>query len=100
MPFCNKRKGTKEKFNSNHSIYDLSKYTIWVVRISSHNSENILRDAAPCYRCCKGLYKLGFTKIGFSNNNGEIEIADLRYYQNEHLSASQKKSEKYCKYIE
>ena len=99
MPTC-KRKGTTEKFNSNHSIYDLSKYIIWVVRITSNNSENILRDAAPCYRCCKGLYKLGFTKIGFSNDKGKIELADLRYYQNKHLSSSQKKSEKYCKYIE
>mgnify|MGYP001201922039 CR=1 FL=1 len=99
MPTC-KRKGTTEKYNSNHSIYDLSKYTIWVVRITSNNSENILRDAAPCYRCCKGLYKLGFTKIGFSNDEGKMELADLRFYQNEHLSSSQKKSEKYCKYIE
>lgn len=60
----------------------------------------ILKDAKPCYRCCKGLYKLGFKKIGFSNENNHIEIIDLRYYNNEHISYSQKKSEKYCRFIE
>tara|TARA_Y100000385_G_scaffold277525_2_gene324599 strand:+ start:1988 stop:2293 length:306 start_codon:yes stop_codon:yes gene_type:complete len=100
MPF--NKKGTQQKINSKHSIYDLSKYIIWVVRISNNKEEidnNDLIDAAPCSRCCKSLYKLGFTKIGFSNKNGEIEIADLRYYQNDHISHSQKKSEQFCKYI-
>ena len=51
----------------------------------------------PCSNCCKSLYNLGFRKIGFSNNNGNIEIIDLRYFQNNHLSYAQKNSEKYSR---
>ena len=103
MPQSKKRRGTRNKINSNHSIYDLSKFTVWVIRLpgdSNLRDKGILRDAAPCARCCKGLYRLGFTKLGFSNINGDLEIADLRHYQNTHLSGAQKITEKYCKFIQ
>jgi hypothetical protein len=81
-----------------NKIYNLSKYIIWVVRISQDETPK-LKDAMPCHNCCKSLYKLGFRKICFSNNNGNIEIIDLRYFQNNHLSYAQKNSEKYCRKI-
>lgn len=99
MPRSKKRRGTRNKVNSTHSIYDFSKYIVWTVRIPCGITldKDILRDAAPCENCCKALLKLGFTKIGFSNNNGNFILVDLRFYQNNHKSCAQKNSEKYCR---
>jgi len=76
--------------------YDLSKFIIWVIRVSNGNN---VRDAMPCSNCCKNLRKLGFRKVAHSNSNGEIEMIDLRYFTNNHLSRAQLITEKYCKII-
>ena len=99
MPRSKKRRGTHNKINTIKPMYDLSKYTVWVVRIpGGDNSKSVLRDAAPCSKCCKGLLNLGFRKVGYSTNDGDIEIIDLRNYHTKHLSNAQVKSEKYCRY--
>ena len=59
--------------------------------------EGIFRNSKPCKNCCEGLLALGFRKIGFSNNNGQTELMDLRYSTNNHISAAQKKTSKYSK---
>jgi len=72
-----------------------------VVRIPKDKSlraSGVLRDAKPCAKCCKTLLELGFRKIACSNENNEIELIDLRKYQNTHLSTVQKLMEKHCKY--
>jgi len=72
--------------------YDFSKYIIWVVRVNGGKSNILqgkLKNAAPCKECCCSLRKLGFRKIVFSNDDGKMEMIDLRYYQNEHISHSQ-----------
>ena len=99
MPRSKKRRGTRNKINSTHSIYDFSKFTVWTLRICNTGKfhDHDLRDAAPCTNCCKSLYKLGFTKLGFTTEDGEFVIEDLRYYCNDHISHAQKNSEKYCK---
>lgn len=51
----------------------------------------------PCGNCCKSLYKLGFRKLGYSNDKGVIQMMDLRYITNTHLSYAQRTSEKYCR---
>ena len=78
----------------------MSKYIIWVYRIPNDlvlRNEGVLRNAKPCQRCCKGLQDLGFRKLGFSNENGDTELIDLRYFTNDHISAAQKKTTKYSK---
>ena len=75
--------------------YDLSKFIIWVIRVSGSN----IRDAMPCSRCCKNLKNLGFRKVAFSNSDGEIEMIDLRRFSNNHLSRAQIITAKYSKII-
>lgn len=75
--------------------YNFKKYVLWVVRVSN-NGEN-LKDATPCKRCCCKLNELGFKKIGYSDKEGEIKIVDIRYFMNNHLSRSQKKTAKFSR---
>ena len=62
------------------------KYVIWVVR---QNRKGELRNAAPCNTCCKALKKLGFRKVVYSDDDGTMNMIDLRRYENNHLSNSQ-----------
>ena len=71
----------------------MSKYTLWVYRFS--NKE--IKNSKPCNHCCNSLRKLGFRKIGYSNNNGDTIIEDLRFFTNKHISSSQKLTSKYSK---
>ena len=75
----------------------MSKYKIWVLRISNNKNENYFKQSKPCNTCCKLLYKLGFRKIMYINNKSCIEKLDLNYEINNHLSNAQKKMSKYCK---
>jgi deoxycytidylate deaminase len=70
----------KKKYGKNYKNYT-SKYTIWVVRKSMHNSneKNLkMYESKPCYYCTKDLLKEGFDKIGYSNEDGEIVIDRLK----------------------
>ena len=68
---------------------------MWVIRVSKDGS---FQDAKPCSKCCKLLFEFGFRKIAFSNNDGDIEIVNLKNFTNDHLSAAQRLTEKYCRY--
>ena len=97
-----KRRGTRNKINCRNSIYDLSKFIIWVFRIPGDTNlqkDGILKEATPCSNCCKNLYKLGFRKIAFPDKEGNIIMKDLHYFENDHLSNAQKNTEKYCKFL-
>ena len=63
------------------------KYVIWVVR---QNRKGELRNAAPCNTCCNALKKLGFRKVVYSDDDGTMTMIDLRRYENNHLSNSQR----------
>lgn len=75
-------------------IYDFSKFTIWVIRLSNTGQ---LKDAMPCKRCCVALKNLGFKNVAFSNIDGNIEMVNIQKFQNDHLSSSQIKTEKYSR---
>ena len=70
----------------------MKKYVIWVVRRSSTGK---LKRSDPCNACCNALKTLGFRKIAYSNNKGEMEMVDLRYYTNNHISNSQEMTATY-----
>ena len=67
--------------------YNLKKFVLWVVR---RNGNGDLRNAMPCNECCKTLKKLGFRKVAYSTDSGEIHMVDMRTFMNDHLSNSQK----------
>lgn len=63
----------------------MNKFTIWCVRVSpgSRNIEGVnIKNMAsgPCIICKQRLAHLGFGKIAFSNEKGEIEIHKLKNY--------------------
>ena len=81
--------GTKGK-KKNQPIYNLSKFTVWCVRVShrerNENNKYIKNlESGPCIICKQRLYHLGFGKIAFSNVNGEIEIHKLKNYNKIHI---------------
>ena len=53
---------------------DFKKYIIWVTRIRSNNE---LSESAPCSDCISKLTKMGFTRVGFTDNDGNIYIKKL-----------------------
>ena len=53
------------------------------------NNKDELRNAAPCKVCCSALKKLGFRKIVYSDNYGNMNVVDIRKYTNDHTSNSQ-----------
>ena len=75
----------------NKPLYNLSKFTVWCVRVSQgdRNSEHINIPnlaSGPCIICKQRLSHLGFGKIAFSNDKGVIEIHKLKNYKKIHLS--------------
>tara|TARA_Y200000002_G_C22676357_1_gene662247 strand:+ start:617 stop:865 length:249 start_codon:yes stop_codon:yes gene_type:complete len=75
-------------------LYDLKKYTIWCVRNSNDRStpeNNYNRHSGPCSICVSRLLKLGFTKMGFSDNDGNMVVVKLAEYENHYTTSSQKK---------
>lgn len=78
-------------------MYDLSKYIIWVYRISNQTNDLKFKQSKPCNTCCTFLSKLGFQRIMYINDHNDIEQLDLRYVHNNHLSNAQKKLSKYCR---
>ena len=91
------RKSTKHKYQITHNkegdyYYNLKKFTVWCVRIPNGTSrqlkcENLM--SAPCILCLKRLQHLGFGRIAFSNETGNIEIHKLRHYSTTHISKAQ-----------
>lgn len=87
----------RRKHGKNYKSF-INKYNLCVVRIPNykHNGIKVL-DSKPCFYCTNDLYKLGFEKIAYSNNNNEIvydKLSDL-IKENLHKSNLQKRIEKY-----
>jgi deoxycytidylate deaminase len=71
----------------------LNNYIIWVVRISNPNSEHLeseITGSKPCSECVKKLLYLGFQKIGYSDNHGNIIVENLNNIKTDHQSNAQK----------
>ena len=73
--------------DNKHSPYNLKKYVLWVIRESNNGD---IKNSAPCNACCKILKKLGFRKVAYSDDSGNMNMVDMRYYMNDHISNSQK----------
>ena len=93
---CKSNKFSRNKYKKIYSVignkevcdhYNLKKFTVWCVRLSKSNSKKNLMSA-PCLICLKRMTNLGFGKIAFSNNEGNIEIHKLNNYNTKHLSSA------------
>jgi tRNA(Arg) A34 adenosine deaminase TadA len=62
------------KRDKNKNKRDLKKYIIWVTRIRSNNQ---LSESAPCSDCIKKLTNMGFSKVGYTDNDGNIYVKKL-----------------------
>lgn len=92
------RKSMKNKYyiTKNKEVdycYNLKKFTVWCVRVPKckhrqSKCENLM--SAPCILCLKRLQYLGFGKIAFSNEMGNIEIHKLKNYSTNHISKAQR----------
>ena len=81
----------KRKFNN---------YILWVVRISNPKNKlftSRLTGSKPCHECIKHLKLLGFSKIGYSDNNGNIIVENMNKIKSNHLSDAQKFTQKFRK---
>ena len=86
----------------NEPLYNLSKFTVWCVRVSQgeRNSDKInIQNLAsgPCIICKQRLSHLGFGKIAFSNERGEIEIHKLKDYTKIHITNNHRRILNYKK---
>ena len=79
----------------------LSKYTIWVIRISNNiNSSNKnYYNSIPCQECLKVLKYYGITKVGFSDENGDIIVKKINDIKEIHVTSSNESYNKYMKYL-
>jgi tRNA(Arg) A34 adenosine deaminase TadA len=92
------RKKTRNR--NNYKDY-LKKYIIWVVRAPTYKTEKLIneyRNSMPCKMCINKLTTLGFTKIGYSDNNGKMVVTNLNKIKKGQLSSVQKKFGEHYKY--
>jgi deoxycytidylate deaminase len=71
---------TKKVTKSKNIAYLLKNYTIWAVRacqIDSTNKIYGIRNSKPCLCCINKLISLGFTKIGYSDDYGNMIVSKL-----------------------
>ena len=88
--------GKNGKRRRDTPLYDLRKFTVWCVRLSRKDKKNNYRDiinksSGPCSICQERLKRLGFGKIAFSNELGEIETYKLSEYNKLHLSGNHRR---------
>lgn len=91
----------KKTRNRNEYKNYLKKYIIWVVRAPTYKTEtlnNEYRNSMPCRMCINKLTTLGFTKIGYSDNNGNMVVTSLNKIKKGQLSSVQKKFSEHYKY--
>ena len=75
-----KRYVRKKITKSKKSEDIVKKYIVWVIRIgnSKENGKYLIKNSMPCNHCIDTLINLGFVKIGFSNDNGLIQVKKLK----------------------
>jgi len=91
----------KKTTNRNKYKNYLKKYIIWVVRAPSYKTDkltNEYRNSMPCNMCINKLTILGFTKIGYSDNNGNMIVTYLNKIKKGKLSSVQKQFREHYKY--
>ena len=91
----------KKTTNRNEYKNYLKKYIIWVVRAPTYKTEKVnneYRNSMPCKMCINKLTTLGFTKIGYSDNNGKIVITNLNKIKKSQISSVQKKFSEFYKF--
>jgi deoxycytidylate deaminase len=93
------RKKTSNKYGyKNH----LKKYIIWVVRapqaVSVSELNQKFKNSLPCRLCVNKLLELGFSKIGYSNTNGDMVVTHLNKINTTMYSSSQRIYGQYFKY--
>jgi tRNA(Arg) A34 adenosine deaminase TadA len=91
----------KKTTNRNKYKNYLKKYIIWVVRAPSYKIDkltNVYRNSMPCNMCINKLTILGFTKIGYSDNNGNMIVTYLNKIKKGKLSSVQKQFREHYKY--
>lgn len=71
----------------------ISKYIIWVGRI---NKDNLLTNSKPCMVCKYRLLKLGFKKVAYTNDNGNLVKCNICDLNTNHLSECQLNLKKLC----
>ena len=56
----------------------ISKYIVWVIRLGTYeNGETCFRNSKPCDDCLTLMNHLGFKKVGFTDDNGDITINSI-----------------------
>lgn len=91
---------SKKNFTSWLRKY-LKKYIIWVVRIPANNyaSNRNFFNSIPCCECLKVLKYYGFSKVGFSDESGDINIKKIEEITEQHVTSSNDTYNKYMKYL-
>ena len=70
----------KTQFHRNSMKPDkkFAKYIIWVIRLGTTDTgEHCIRNSKPCDDCLDLMKQLGFKKVGFSNEDGEMCIDSI-----------------------
>ncbi len=80
---------------------NLKKYIIWVVRISGNKNPHEINysNSIPCCECLKVLKHYGMTKVGFSDQEGNIVIKKIEDIKDTHNTSSNESYNKYMKYL-
>ena len=83
-------KGKRNWRVKNKNRYNLNGYILWVVRVSNESVKSCkLLDSCPCIKCKKILQDYGFKKIGYSTNDGKINIVNINKIETTHQSEAQ-----------
>lgn len=61
--------------------------TVWSVRLTNRG----LTFACPCQICLYRLKTMGFKRVAFSNDSGDVEFCRISNLQNSHLSSAQRR---------
>jgi|TARA_B110001469_G_C9603985_1_gene300182 deoxycytidylate deaminase len=78
----------------------LKDYTVWAVRVcqtDTHKKIYGMKNSRPCKCCVDKLLELGFVKVAYSDDEGNIVKSRLDNIE-EHLSSSQKMYGEHYKY--
>ena len=74
-------------------LFNLKDYAVLVVRIPNDEEKRekfITVDSSPCLICAKRMFKLGFGKLIYSNNDNSLEVVKLQYYNKVHICSAQR----------
>ena len=83
------RKKTRNR--NNYKDY-LKKYIIWVVRApnTKYELKQEFKNSLPCHMCINKLMSLGFSKIGYSNEDGTMTVTHLNKISKTKYSSAQR----------